>query len=65
MEAALVFLRQYGVARSVNNQRLHAGGNRSLDLLDVVAEEKDSGGLKLKNKSVSNTSHPGLKSANE
>jgi hypothetical protein len=47
LEAVLVFRRKYSVARPVDHQRLHPSSDRSLDLLDVVAEEEDDSGLKL------------------
>lgn len=40
-EALLVLLGHYCVARPVDNQRLHARGNSSLNFLDIVTEEQD------------------------
>jgi hypothetical protein len=48
LEAALVFRRQHRVARPVDHQGLHPSSDRSVNLLDVVAEEEDSGGLELR-----------------
>jgi hypothetical protein len=52
LEAALVFRRKCRIARPVDHQRLHASRDRSLDLLDIVAEEEDSSGLKLEKEST-------------
>lgn len=57
LEAILVFGRKHCIARPVDHKGLHPSSKGSLDLLDVVAKEKDSSGLKLEQKSKNGQHH--------
>jgi hypothetical protein len=56
-EALPVLSRHRHVTRSVNDQRLHACGNRGLHLLDIVAKEQNLSRRQLNHKKVSTSPH--------